>query len=132
MFRLIRLQDTKTAEVDVALKTIEEASGKMDFETFFAWCQRRYGEGAGEEGNEDNEEQEKQPVRKVPAKLPKPNQLCHCGSGKKYKKCCARIDKEQLASAEKKRREDKEQRRQKKEQQLADAKKNLAMKARAF
>ena len=69
----------------------------------------------------------------MPAKLPKPNQyqLCHYGS---RKKCCARIDKEQLrvASAEKKRRGDKEQRRQKKEQQLADAKKNLAMKARAF
>ena len=33
---------------------------------------------------------------------------------------------------ERKKREEKEQRRQKKEQQLADAKKNLAMKARAF
>ena len=32
-----------------------------------------------------------EPVR-APS-LPKPNERCHCGSGKKYKKCCMREDK---------------------------------------
>ena len=40
-----------------------------------------------------NAEVKKQPVRKD--KKPGPNDPCHCGSGKKYKKCCMQKDKGQ-------------------------------------
>ena len=36
-------------------------------------------------------EVKKQPLRKE--KKPGPNDPCHCGSGKKYKKCCMQKDK---------------------------------------
>ncbi len=35
----------------------------------------------------------RQPVKRAATKLG-PNELCHCGSGKKYKKCCMQKDKE--------------------------------------
>jgi preprotein translocase subunit SecA len=35
----------------------------------------------------------KQPVRKQESQRIGPNDLCHCGSGKKYKKCCMQKDK---------------------------------------
>ncbi len=40
-----------------------------------------------------NSEVKKQPVRKAASKIG-PNDPCHCGSGKKYKKCCMQKDKE--------------------------------------
>ena len=55
---------------------VEYRDGSTRFQDAYGRTELRYGFGK----------------QKVPSAEPKPNDICGCGSGRKYKKCCYRVD----------------------------------------